>query len=337
MMKKRKVSRRMAGLGILFILCFFGSFFLGRYPISPKLLFDVFSSKITGSAPYWESAVEQVLFQVRFPRVIMASLIGAGLSCAGAAYQGIFQNPMVSPSVLGASAGAGFGAALGLYFAQGKTVVTLLAFIFGIGAVLLVCLIGGQVKHNQVLGLVLAGSMVGSLFSAAVSFLKLVADTNNTLPAITYWLMGSLSGVQNEDVAFAGPLILIGILPIYLLRWKMNVLTLGEEEAHCIGVNTKKIRWVVILSGTLITAAAVSVSGLIGWVGLVIPHLSRMLVGNDYRRMLPATILLGGSYLLIVDNVSRMIAASEMPIGILTAFIGAPFFLYLILREGKTL
>lgn len=179
--------------------------------------------------------------------------------------------------------------------------------------------------------------MVGSLFSAAVSFLKLVADTNNTLPAITYWLMGSLSGVQNEDVAFAGPLILIGILPIYLLRWKMNVLTLGEEEAHCIGVNTKKIRWVVILSGTLITAAAVSVSGLIGWVGLVIPHLSRMLVGNDYRRMLPATILLGGSYLLIVDNVSRMIAASEMPIGILTAFIGAPFFLYLILREGKTL
>lgn len=327
----------MAGLVILFILCFWGSFFLGRYPISPKLLFDVFVSKITGSAPYWESAVEQVLFQVRLPRVVMASLIGAGLSCAGAAYQGIFQNPMVSPSVLGASAGAGFGAALGLYFAQTGSVIMVLAFVFGISAVLLVCIIGRQVRNNQILGMVLAGSMVGSLFSAAVSFLKLVADTNNTLPAITYWLMGSLSGIKQSEVIFAAPLIIIGIIPIYLLRWRMNVLTLGEEEAHCIGVNTKRVRWIVILCGTLITAAAVSVSGLIGWVGLVIPHLSRMLVGNDYRKMLPAALLLGGSYLLIVDNISRLIAASEMPIGILTAFIGAPFFLYLILKEGKTL
>lgn len=337
MIEKRKASRRMAGLAFLFILCFFLSFFLGRYPISPKLLFDVMLSKITGSTPYWSASVEQVLFQVRFPRVIMASLIGAGLSCAGAAYQGIFQNPMVSPSVLGSSAGAGFGAALGLYFAQSESVITLLAFIFGIGAVLLVCVIGGQVKHNQVLGLVLAGMMVGSLFSSAVSFLKLVADTSNTLPAITYWLMGSLSGIRKKDVIFAAPLIIIGIIPIFLLRWKMNVLTLGEEEAHCIGVNTKRIRWIVIICATLITAAAVSVSGLIGWVGLVIPHLARMLVGNDYRKMLPSTLLLGGSYMLIVDNVSRLIAASEMPIGILTAFIGAPFFLYLILREGKTL
>ena len=337
MMEKRKVSRRMAGLILLFILCFFMSFFLGRYPISPKLLLDVILSKITGSTPYWSNSVEQVLFQVRFPRVIMGTLIGAGLSCAGAAYQGIFQNPMVSPSVLGSSAGAGFGAALGLYFAQAESVVTILAFLFGIGAVLLVCVIGGQVKHNQVLGLVLAGKMVGSLFSSAVSFLKLVADTSNTLPAITYWLMGSLSGIRQTDMLFAAPLIIAGIIPIFLLRWKLNVLTLGEEEAHCIGVNTKRVRWSVILCATLITAAAVSVSGLIGWVGLVIPHLARMLVGNDYRKMLPASLLLGGSYMLIVDNVARLITTSEMPIGILTAFIGAPFFLYLIIREGKTL
>lgn len=337
MIRKKKIFRRMTGLILLFVLCFLSSFFLGRYPISPKLLFDVIASKITGSSPYWNSAVEQVIFQVRLPRVVMASLVGAGLSCAGAAYQGIFQNPMVSPSVLGASAGAGFGAALGLYFAQTESIVTILAFIFGILAVMLVCVIGGQVKNNQVLGLVLAGTMVGSLFSAAVSFLKLVADTNNTLPAITYWLMGSLAGMKNSDVAFSGPLILLGMVPIYLLRWKMNVLTLGEDEAHCIGVNTKRVRTIIIVSATLITAAAVSVSGLIGWVGLVIPHLSRMLVGNDYREMMPASILLGGSYLLIVDNISRIIATSEMPIGILTAFIGAPFFLYLILREGKTL
>lgn len=337
MIEQKKVSCKMTGLGVLFILCFFGSFFLGRYPISPKLLFDVLISKITRSVPYWSSSVEHVLFQVRFPRVIMASLIGAGLSCAGAAYQGIFQNPMVSPSVLGASAGAGFGAALGLFFAKSESIVTILAFIFGIGAVVLVYIIGGHVKHNQMLGLVLAGMMVGSLFSSAVSFLKLVADTNNTLPAITYWLMGSLSGIRKSDVIFAGPLMTIGIIPIYLLRWKMNVLTLGEEEAHCIGINTKRVRLIVIFCATLITAAAVSVSGLIGWVGLVIPHLSRMLVGNDYRKMLPATLLLGASYMLVVDNVSRIISSSEMPIGILTAFIGAPFFLYLILKEGKAI
>lgn len=337
MKKKKKIYCRMAGLLLLFILCFFSSFFLGRYPISPKLLFDVLFSKITGSAPYWSGSVEQVLFQVRFPRVLMAAIIGAGLSCAGAAYQGIFQNPMVSPSVLGASAGAGFGAAVGLYLARSESIVTMLAFVFGIGAVLLVCMIGKQVKNNSVLGLVLAGTMVGSLFSSAVSFLKLVADTNNTLPAITYWLMGSLSGIRKEDAAFAGPLILLGILLIWLFRWKLNVLTLGEEEAHCIGVNTKRVRSVMIISATLITAAAVSVSGLIGWVGLVIPHLARMFVGNDYRRVIPASLLLGGSYLLLVDNLSRLISTSEIPIGILTAFIGAPFFLYLILREGKTL
>lgn len=335
--EKRKIFRRMAGLSVLFVVCFFLSFFLGRYPVSPKTLIEVLLSKVLPIEPTWQPSVENVLFQVRFPRVMMASLIGAGLSCAGAAYQGIFQNPMVSPSVLGASSGAGFGAALGLYFSMSYSIVTGSAFVFGIGAVLLVCLIGSRVKSSQVLGLVLAGSMVSSLFSAAVSFLKLVADTNNTLPAITYWLMGSLTSIRLEDVRFAGPLMIVGILPVFLLRWKINVLTLGEEEARCIGVNTRNVRWIIIICATLITAAAVSVSGLIGWVGLVIPHLSRMLVGNDYRVMLPASLLLGGSYMLIVDNVSRLISTSEVPIGILTAFVGAPFFLYLILKEGKTL
>ena len=244
---------------------------------------------------------------------------------------------MVSPSVLGASAGAAFGAALGLFFSMNYGEITVLAFLFGIGAVLLVCLIGSRVRQNQTLGLVLSGMMVGSLFSSAVSFLKLVADTNNTLPAITYWLMGSLSGTRMRDLVFAAPLLIVGMAVVYLMRWKINVLTLGEEEAKCIGVDTKRVRWIVVGAATLITAAAVSVSGLIGWVGLVIPHLARMLVGNDYRKMVPASLLLGASYMMVVDNVSRLLLAKEIPIGILTAFIGAPFFLYLILKEGNSL
>ena len=322
---------------VLFAVCFFGSFMLGRYPIEPWTLIRVLASRVIPVTPDWPSQVETVLFNVRIPRVLMAALIGAGLSAAGAAYQGIFKNPMVSPDVLGASSGAGFGAALGLFLSFSYQGVSFLAFVLGLSAVGAVCLISSRVKYNQTLGLVLAGMMISSLFTAAVSFLKLVADPNNTLPVITYWLMGSLASIRPKDLAFAAPWIIGGIIPIYLLRWKINVLTLGEEEARCIGVNTSAVRLAVVLCATLITSAAVSVSGLIGWVGLVIPHFARMLVGSDYRKMLPASLLLGASFLLVVDNFARLLATSEIPIGILTAFVGAPFFLWLILREGNKL
>ena len=322
---------------VLFAVCFFGSFMLGRYPIEPWTLIRVLASRVIPVTPDWPSQVETVLFNVRLPRVLMAALIGAGLSAAGAAYQGIFKNPMVSPDVLGASSGAGFGAALGLFLSFSYQGVSFLAFVLGLSAVGAVCLISSRVKYNQTLGLVLAGMMISSLFTAAVSFLKLVADPNNTLPVITYWLMGSLASIRPKDLAFAAPWIIGGIIPIYLLRWKINVLTLGEEEARCIGVNTSAVRLAVVLCATLITSAAVSVSGLIGWVGLVIPHFARMLVGSDYRKMLPASLLLGASFLLVVDNFARRLATSEIPIGILTAFVGAPFFLWLILREGNKL
>lgn len=322
---------------VLFAVCFFGSFMLGRYPIEPWTLIRVLASRVISVTPDWPSQVETVLFNVRLPRVLIAALIGAGLSAAGAAYQGIFKNPMVSPDVLGASSGAGFGAALGLFLSFSYQGVSFLAFVLGLSAVGAVCLISSRVKYNQTLGLVLAGMMISSLFTAAVSFLKLVADPNNTLPVITYWLMGSLASIRPKDLAFAAPWIIGGIIPIYLLRWKINVLTLGEEEARCIGVNTSAVRLAVVLCATLITSAAVSVSGLIGWVGLVIPHFARMLVGSDYRKMLPASLLLGASFLLVVDNFARLLATSEIPIGILTAFVGAPFFLWLILREGNKL
>ena len=322
---------------VLFAVCFFGSFMLGRYPIEPWTLIRVLASRVIPVTPDWPSQVETVLFNVCLPRVLIAALIGAGLSAAGAAYQGIFKNPMVSPDVLGASSGAGFGAALGLFLSFSYQGVSFLAFVLGLSAVGAVCLISSRVKYNQTLGLVLAGMMISSLFTAAVSFLKLVADPNNTLPVITYWLMGSLASIRPKDLAFAAPWIIGGIIPIYLLRWKINVLTLGEEEARCIGVNTSAVRLAVVLCATLITSAAVSVSGLIGWVGLVIPHFARMLVGSDYRKMLPASLLLGASFLLVVDNFARLLATSEIPIGILTAFVGAPFFLWLILREGNKL
>ena len=322
---------------VLFAVCFFGSFMLGRYPIEPWTLIRVLASRVIPVTPDWPSQVETVLFNVRLPQVLIAALIGAGLSAAGAAYQGIFKNPMVSPDVLGASSGAGFGAALGLFLSFSYQGVSFLAFVLGLSAVGAVCLISSRVKYNQTLGLVLAGMMISSLFTAAVSFLKLVADPNNTLPVITYWLMGSLASIRPKDLAFASPWIIGVIIPIYLLRWKINVLTLGEEEARCIGVNTSAVRLAVVLCATLITSAAVSVSGLIGWVGLVIPHFARMLVGSDYRKMLPASLLLGASFLLVVDNFARLLATSEIPIGILTAFVGAPFFLWLILREGNKL
>ncbi|RGO65764.1 iron ABC transporter permease [Hungatella hathewayi] len=337
MADKHRVRGRLTAMVVLFAVCFFGSFMLGRYPIEPWTLIRVLASRVIPVTPDWPSQVETVLFNVRLPRVLIAALIGAGLSAAGAAYQGIFKNPMVSPDVLGASSGAGFGAALGLFLSFSYQGVSFLAFVLGLSAVGAVCLISSRVKYNQTLGLVLAGMMISSLFTAAVSFLKLVADPNNTLPVITYWLMGSLASIRPKDLAFAAPWIIGGIIPIYLLRWKINVLTLGEEEARCIGVNTSAVRLAVVLCATLITSAAVSVSGLIGWVGLVIPHFARMLVGSDYRKMLPASLLLGASFLLVVDNFARLLATSEIPIGILTAFVGAPFFLWLILREGNKL
>jgi iron complex transport system permease protein len=322
-------------LFFLLLTSFVISFMLGRYPINPKELILVLFSKVLPIKKVWDSQVETIVFNVRMPRILMACLIGAALSAAGAAYQGIFQNPMVSPDVLGASAGAGFGAATGIFFSFGYFRISLTAFCFSIGAVAIVYLISTRLKNNQTLGLVLSGMMISSLFSAGTSFLKLVADPNNQLPAITYWLMGSLASIRKSDVSFASIPILIGLIPLLLLRYKINVLTIGDDEAKTLGINTATLRLIIVICATLITAASVSVSGMIGWVGLIIPHFSRVLVGPNYKVLLPTSMLMGGIFLLIVDNIARLAATSEIPIGILTAFVGAPFFLYLILREGK--
>ena len=208
------------------------------------------------------------------------------------------------------------------------------SFVCGLGAVLLVQLVASQVKSSPMIGLVLGGIMISSLFSSGISFIKLVADPNDTLPEITYWLMGSLSAIRMQDLLFAVIPIGIGCFILLLLRWRLNILTLGEEEARSIGVNTRILRYVVILCATLITAACVSISGMIGWVGLVIPHFGRMIFGQDYRKLLPASSLLGAVFLMVVDNLARTVTTSEIPLGILTSFVGAPVFLYLIVSGG---
>ncbi len=323
-------------LASAFLSAIYGSisYLLSPFPDIQNTFLSILSRFIV-SVDTWDYARYSVVINISLPRILAALLVGAALSTAGAAYQGMFQNPLVSPDILGASAGAGFGACLAIYLSLGSGMVTILAFAGGLIAVLVAYVVSRLTKGSATLSMVLAGILVGSLFSASTSYIKLVADTNEQLPAITYWLMGSLAGATMNDVIFAGIIIILGTLPIFLLSWRMNVLTLGEDEAKSMGVNTNRLRFVVIVCATLITAVAVSISGIIGWVGLVIPHFCRMLFGYDYRRIIPAAIIMGGGFLLLVDDVSRTIATTEVPIGILTAFIGAPIFAYLLMMGGK--
>ena len=332
------IENRGAGWKIIILLftlifIFIFSFALGRYPVPPGQLLEVLASQIITMEPTWNVTVETVIFQVRLPRILAAILVGAALSTAGAAYQGMFKNPLVSPDILGASAGAGFGAALGIYFSFSMVGIQLMAFVGGLLAVGLTYGISIRIRHDPMLALVLSGVMIGSLFTAAISCIKYIADPYDKLPAITFWLMGSLASITSRDVYMVLIPIILGGLLLYLLRWRLNVLAMGEEEAQVLGINTRAMKTIVIICCTLMTAASVSISGLIGWVGLVIPHLARMIVGPNYQVLLPASILLGGAYLLLVDDLARLIASMEIPLGILTALIGVPFFLYLLLNS----
>ena len=322
-------------MGVILILCVFASFLLGRYPVPLGELMGILGSKLGLSIEkFWTNQMEAAVWNIRLPRVVMSVLVGACLASAGASYQGVFQNPMASPDILGASAGAGFGAALAILLGASSVGITVGAFAASLVTVALVFTVSRHARGDRVLGLVLAGIMVSSLFQSGTSFLKLVADPNNQLPQITYWLMGSLSGAKWSDLGFVILPVLIGLIPLLALRWRLNVITMGDDEARAMGVNAHRVRMGIVICSTLVTASAVSVSGMIGWVGLVIPHMMRRLVGSDYRFLMPASMLGGGIFLLVVDNVSRNATTSGIPIGILTAFIGAPFFLWLIMGKG---
>ncbi len=322
-------------LGVLVVASTLASLMLGRFPITPAEAGGMLANLVVPVEPFWTAQQETLFFQVRLPRIALALLVGCSLAAAGAAFQGTFQNPLVSPDILGASQGAAFGAAVAILLGLGAFGISAFAFAAAIVTVLLVLLVSSRAKGNHMMVVVLAGVMMSSLLQAAVSYTKLIADPTDQLAAITYWLMGSLTGAKPADLAMAAAPMAAGLLVLFALRWRINILTMGDDEASTMGVNAQRVRIVVIFAATLVTAASVAVTGMIGWVGLVIPHFARMVIGCDYRKLLPASMLMGASFLLIVDDVARLATTSEIPIGILTAFIGAPFFLYLITRKKQ--
>jgi iron complex transport system permease protein len=310
--------------------------FVGPYPITLSDASRAVLYRLLGEIPPTATTLDTVLFFVRLPRVAAAMLVGAALAAAGAAYQGLFRNPLVSPDILGVSAGAGLGAVLGIFLSLPVVGIQLLAFLVGLGTVGLVLLIAASVRGREpVLVLVLAGVVVGALAGSVISLLKVLADPYDQLPAITFWLLGSLAGTTPGDLRGAVPAVLLGLAPLVLLRWRIDVLSLGDEEARALGVEAGRLRRVVVAAATLVTAAVVAISGQIGWVGLIMPHVARMLVGPGFARLLPTAMLLGAGYLLLVDTLARSLSTVETPLGILTALVGAPFFLWLLAR-GRT-
>jgi iron complex transport system permease protein len=335
-LKSVAVRFRLAGLILLPILAFLLSLSIGRYYVSIPDIVTLFGVKLGLSDAALPEQVATVILNVRLPRIIVALLIGAGLSLSGAAYQGMFRNPLVSPDILGASAGAGFGAALGIMLSKSVVVTQLLALGFGLGAVLATYMLAGRLRRGDpTLFLVLTGILIGTVFTSLISILKVLADPFDKLPAITFWLMGSLAAINTNDVlVLLGPMV-IGGAALIAVRWHLNPLSFGEEEARAMGSETGKLRIIIIGACTLLTASAVAVAGIIGWVGLIIPHLARGLVGPDYGRLLPVSGVIGGVYLLLVDDLARMAGPLELPIGILTALIGAPFFIFLMARTRR--
>lgn len=335
---KLKLKRKIIFLFVFMCLiaCFLISFNIGRFPVNPITVGKVLLSKVFAiDISAIPEEVPLIIFEIRLPRIVGAIIVGAALSLSGLVFQALFKNPMVSPDILGATSGAGFGAALALFFSYSYTMVSFMAFGFGILAVILTYMIGRKFRGDQILGLILAGIMVGSMFKASISLLKLVADTDNTLPAITYWLMGSMSGIGYEELKMAVVPILIGMIPMFLLKWRLNIFTASDEEAAGLGVNTKLLRLIAIVCATLMTTAAVSITGIIGWVGLVIPHLCRLAIGHDHKFLVPMCSMVGAIFLLMVDNFARSLFTMEIPIGILTSFIGVPFFLIFFLRGSE--
>ncbi len=348
MAKSITIKAETATLSIASILCWLPAVALlvavvltalavGKFPVALSDLWHAVASRLLGVDSGLPAAVETVVWHIRLPRVAAALLVGAALAAAGATYQGIFRNPLVSPDILGVSAGAGLGAVAAIYLGLPMALVQVLAFVGGLLAVGVVLAVAGLVqRHDPVLVLVLAGVAVGALLGAGISLVKILADPMAQLPTITFWLLGGLNAVTAADLLATAPALLLGLVPMALLRWRINLLSLPDEEALALGVSVARLRLVLVAGATLATAAAVSLTGIIGWVGLVVPHVARLLVGPEFSRLLPASLLLGGGFLVTTDTLARTIAGIEVPLGILTALVGAPFFLFLLARTGRT-
>lgn len=324
----------MLALSVLLAVSVVASLSLGRYGIALADLktialgwFGIGPGRVGVAEPVW-----RVVELVRVPRLLIGAFVGAGLALCGATLQGVFRNPLVDPHVIGVSSGAAFGGVAAILLGLGAVALWSLAFTAGLGALLLVVMMSRRAGRSSVLMLVLSGVVVSALFSALVSLATYFADPNDTLPAIVFWLMGSFASATPERALYMLPIIIVFALPLLLMRFRINILSLGDEEARALGLNVEPTRWLALCCVTGITAASVANSGIIGWVGLVIPHFARAIVGPDHRVLLPASALLGASYMLLVDLMARSLIAAEIPLGVLTAVVGATVFMVLLHR-----
>jgi len=324
-----------AGLAAL-ALVVAASLALGTFPVTPREVLRVLWSALAGSESGVADDARAIVLEIRGPRILAALAVGAALGAAGAAYQNVFRNPLVSPDILGVSSGCALGAVAAILAGLPAAAMQGLAFAGGLLAAALVLAIGAWVRgHDRVLTLVLAGVVVGSLFAAGVAFVKAIADPYNQLPAITFWLLGSFGGVLPRDIALALPLMLAGILPLAALRWRIDALALPDDEARALGVDVARLRLAVIACATLATSAAVAIAGVIGWVGLIVPHAARLLAGPGFARVLPLAAILGAGFVLLVDTLCRTLIAGEMPPGVVTALVGSPLFIVLLAASAR--
>lgn len=304
----------------------------GRYSISAGETIQVLANGIKGEGN--SEMAYSIIFNIRLPRIVLAMLVGAGLACAGTAFQGLFTNPLVTPDTLGVSSGASFGAVFAMMFDASLIVIQLVALVFGLIACFITCSISKIKGKSSVVMVVLGGLVVSAMFQAFVSLLKYVADPQDKLPSITYWLMGSMSAATYKTLSLGSPFIIVGIIIIFSLRWRLNILSLNEDEAKSMGMNIKIMRFLIILSASFITSSAVSMCGQVGWVGLLTPHLARMMMGSNNKTVIPVSISLGAVFMLVIDTFARSAIAAEIPLSILTAIIGAPFFIILLRKTG---
>lgn len=295
-----------------------------------EILFSFFQGKVLDETNY------TVLINLRIPRIIMAIIVGAGLTCAGATFQALFSNPLATPDILGVTSGTSVGAIIAIIFSLPMLQIQAIALIFGLFTVWITIKLAGDGTNTSIVTLVLSGVIISALFNAIASLLKYTADPMDKLPEITYWLMGSFTGVSYKGILVGSPFIITGIVVIYLLRWQLNILSLSEDEAKSSGIDIKKVRLIFIIAATLITASTVAMCGQVGWVGLLIPHCARMLIGSNNRFVIPISISLGSSFMIIIDTLSRTISKLELPLSILTAIIGAPLFISLLKKSKRS-
>jgi iron complex transport system permease protein len=333
MAEQARLRRVIAVLSSLLIAFFLGALVMGRFHVPFKEVVRILAVRIFPLRPTWTDQMENVVMNIRLPRVCGAVLVGWALAASGAAYQGMFRNLLISPDLLGVSAGACVGAAAAILLHLGSWYVQVFALAGGLLAVAVTVVIPNLFKNGSSLMLVLAGVIVSGFMNAILGILKYAADPESELASIIYWTMGSLSSVRLSDIAAVSSGVLIPLLILLLLRWRVNLLALGDQEAYSLGVNTKALRFGIVLCATVITASAICLSGTVGWVGLIIPHLGRLLVGQDNRKLMPVSVLLGGIFMLFVDTVARNLTGSEIPLSILTGLIGAPLFIWLLLWQ----